>query len=144
MAQTQKPTRLRQLKSGTDTAGRHTDRHHSPYPHARRLPPYGRCLNPAKTRTLFVCCGAEAWTRAKGVTWFPESKVVLPYPDRPSDFSWEFARDFSECVIVIDGTPPANEVIISLAAELLAHVDCVMQVSPQGTIIRFNPANRGA
>lgn len=140
MAQSQNSTCLRQLKSGTHTAGRP----HIPHPHARRLPPYARHLNPAKTRTLFVCCGTAAWQRARCLTWFPESKVVLPCSESPAAFRWDFAREFLACVILIDGTPPASEVIISLAAELLAQVDWVMHVSPQGTIIRFNAAHRGA
>jgi hypothetical protein len=56
----------------------------------RKYAPYSRAIidHPNKGE-LIVCCGKNAWNRAKSSTWFSGTpKTVLPYQDNPAVYRW--------------------------------------------------------
>lgn len=111
--------------------------------HSTRLPPYAKTLNPDR-RTLWVLAGTESWEWAKNSAWMHGAKVVLPPGDHPSAYGWRFAQSFVDCVIVAAGHPPPFDIIAALAAGLLAYLDLVIYLDPEGLAMRLNPARRAA
>lgn len=109
----------------------------------KRNPPYSKNLNRTK-RTLWICCGSAAWERVQWPTWMPESKVLLPPNQHPSEFKWSCAEGFEDCVIIAEGKQPYLDEITYLAAELLVYVDRVLFIDSKGNTTRFDAETEAA
>ncbi len=119
-------------RAGVDRAIKQNQRPQS----IKKAPPFARSLR--QGATLFVLAGTEAWGWARD-QWMAGAKVILPPDEHPDTYRWNCAQSFQDAVIVAAGHPPPFAVIAALAAALLAYVDLVLYLDPDGQAMRFNP-----
>lgn len=110
----------------------------------KRPPPYAKKVIPRTGESLHILTGSQAWDRANSETWFPESKVVLPPGESPRTFDWSFVSRWPDVIIWCFGEPATQEVIQSLAVELLQRVDLVLYFGPNLSAVRFSARKEAA
>jgi hypothetical protein len=128
-AQTKKPPVL----GYTDGFQNHFKTHHN----SIKKPPYYNSLTLDKKNNLVVCAGSGAWARAKSQTWFPGSKLVLPFGDDPAIYAWSVAAGHDVLIAGFGELEPIA-IIAKLAGLLLvAGSGLVIYAPERGPMTRF-------
>jgi hypothetical protein len=109
-----------------------------------KKPPYSKQLNTLPHgRLLIVCTGSEAWHRAQSLTWFPNSKVVLPTGEDPKDYDWTIAK-LHDVIIAGCGELEKFDRIVALGGEILsAGAKLVLYVPERGLMTRIDAESMG-
>jgi hypothetical protein len=126
--QTQKPP----MQGNIDGFRKHSIQHNF-----TRKPPYAKSLN-LRGQNLVICTGSGAWELAKSQTWFHRCKVVLPFGDDPSAYTWSIAAGH-DVIVAGFGELESISTIAKMGGLLLtAGAGLVLYAPEQGPMMRIN------
>jgi hypothetical protein len=112
--------------------------------HFTRKPPFTNSWDPSNDNCLIVGTGSGAWERGKSSTWFPGSKIVLPFGDDPAAYTWSAAAGHDVLIAGFGDLEPIAIIAKLAGLVLAAGAGLVIYAPEKGPMMRIDARKEAA